>query len=83
MQVGGEEHSGWLPEGFVKPLPTPVRDLTFDFEIKDDGGGHFILDYESDDGSIFGDTWHETLDDAIAQANYAFGIVKDEWTFHA
>ncbi len=83
IRVGGKEHSGWLPEGFVKPRPTPERNLKFNFEIRDDGGGHFIFYHESEDGSILGDTWHETLEDAINQAQHDFGIIRADWTLHS
>ena len=31
-----------------------------------------------EDGSI-ADTWHETTDDAIHQAEWEFGVPRDEW----
>ncbi len=82
LRTGGEPHTGWLPEGFQTPRPTPVRDLEVEFEIRDDGSKHFILSYQSTDKSNFGDTWHQTMDDAIEQAKKDFGIQPSEWIFN-
>jgi len=81
VRIGGEQHTGWLPRGAATPLPTPVRDLDFEFEISDDGGDGFLLSYQSSDKSCHGDTWHQTIDEAIAAAQESFGIARDEWKF--
>ncbi|MCA1816877.1 MAG: hypothetical protein LC746_10800 [Acidobacteria bacterium] len=76
--VGGTQHSGWLPAGAAKPLPTPVREVTFDLEIQFDGHGH-LLCYASQGGELYGDTWHETLEDAELAAAEKFGIRPGQW----
>jgi hypothetical protein len=38
----------------------------------------FYLMYESETG-LGTDTWHQTLDDAMHQAEWEFGVVKSEW----
>ncbi len=78
VRVGGEQHSGWLPAGVARPLPTPVRDVLFDVEIQDTGAG-FLLCYVSHDGSLYGDTWHETLSQAEQVAQEDFGLGRDDW----
>jgi hypothetical protein len=80
IRIGGDQHTGWLPEGAATPLPTPIRDLDFDFEITDDGSQHFLLVYQSHDKSCHGDTWHKTLEDAFDAAQEYFGIQRDEWS---
>jgi hypothetical protein len=79
VRIGGEQHSGWLPEGFAIPLPTPVREINMTFEITDDGAGNFLLIYCSDDKSLHGDTWHESIEDAKQAAEQYFGILENEW----
>jgi len=74
----GEEHTGLLPAGAAKPLPTPVRDVLLNVEIQFDGSG-YLLCYSSTDGTVFGDTWHETLSDAERAATEYFGIDGSEW----
>lgn len=49
------------------------------FAITDDGGGNFLLIYESEDKSLYGDTWHRTIDEAKEVAESAFGIRQNEW----
>jgi len=79
IKIGGQQHSGWLPEGDATPLPTPVRDLKMRFEITDDGGSDFLLLYESEDRSVYGDTWHRSIEEAKAAAESSFGIRSQEW----
>jgi hypothetical protein len=79
IRIGGEQHSGWLPEGFAIPLPTPVREVNMTFEITDDGGGNFLLLYCSEDRSVHGDTWHESIEEAKRAAGSYFGIQQTEW----
>jgi hypothetical protein len=79
LKIGGEQHSGWLPEGFATPLPTPVREVDMTFEITDDGGGNFLLIYCSEDKSACGDTWHQSVQEAKEAAQRYFGIEMNEW----
>jgi len=78
FRFGGEEHSGWLPPGAAKPLPTPIEDVLLDLEIDAILGG-FLLFWKSQDGERFGDTWHRTLTEAEAAASSYFGIRQDQW----
>lgn len=39
----------------------------------------FSLLYLDEDGACLTDTWHETLQEAKAQATHEFGIGEDEW----
>ena len=76
--MGGEEHSGWLPAGAAKPLKTPLRHILLNFEIQFDGDG-YLLCFESTDGTLSGDTWHQTLAAAEDAAKEWFGIAPSEW----
>jgi hypothetical protein len=77
--VGGDPHSGWLPPGAVTPLPTPKRDVVLNFTIEFDGSGYLLV-VESTDRSVGGDTWHETVDDARAQAEFWYGVSPSAWS---
>jgi hypothetical protein len=35
--------------------------------------------YVSENGDLFGDTWHQTLEDAIEAALEKFGVREDQW----
>ena len=68
---------GWSAADDGTPGSSEVE---FRFEVTDDGGGNFLLVYSSIDGRFAADTWHETLDAALACAAEAFGIEPDEWS---
>lgn len=78
VRIGGEQHSGWLPAGAAKPVPTPVRDVLLDLEIQYDGYG-YLLCYMSQDHSVYGDSWHATLAEAEQAAAWHFGIGLERW----
>jgi hypothetical protein len=78
VRFGGEEHSGWLPPGAAWPRPTPIRDLLADVEIESDGTCFFLC-YRSQDGSVSGDTWHQTIEDAERAAEECFGVQPSQW----
>jgi hypothetical protein len=77
-RFGGEQHTGWLPAGAAVPLPTPVRDVLLDIEIEFDGYG-YLLCYHSQDGTVHGDTWHQSLGDAEQSAAECFGVESRQW----
>ena len=55
-------------------LPMPTR-----VEIEIDQAGHAMLYRYQNDGTFCGDTWHETLEDAMHQADYEYGISAEAW----
>ena len=77
--IGGEAHTGWLPPGAAKPLPTPTREVVLTFTIEFDGSGYLLI-VDSADGSVRGDTWHESVADAQAQAESWYGISRSAWS---
>jgi hypothetical protein len=78
VRFGGEEHSGWLPPGASWPPPTSVEVAVVDFEIIEQAGG-YTFEYHSRNTRHWGDTWHETLEDALEYAEEYFGIEPKEW----
>jgi hypothetical protein len=76
LRVTGFQRSGWSA---AEDSDQSGRELPFDFSVTDDGAGQFLLVYKSVDGSLYGDTWHETLDDAFTSAERQFGISREEW----
>jgi hypothetical protein len=81
VRIAGEAHKGWLPGGAIVPVPTPSQDVVLDLEIVDDDGGHFLLLYSARNTDMAGDTWHETLEDALDAAETNFGVARSEWTY--
>jgi hypothetical protein len=78
VMIGGEQHSGWLPENACTPLPIPTREVAFDIEIQSDGAG-YVLSYASADGDLIGDNWYERYEDAMTAAAEYFGVRDDAW----
>jgi hypothetical protein len=78
VRFGGEEHSGWLPANAATPQPTPVEDALVDFEVNELEGG-YIFEWYSRNTGHHGDSWHETLEDALEQANAEFGLRPEEF----
>ena len=79
VTFGGEPHSGWLPPGAAVPMPTPVHEVELDLTIESEDGGGFLLIYVSRDGSVRGDTWHESVANAREQAHFWFDVPTDAW----
>jgi hypothetical protein len=78
LELGGEQHSGWLPSGAAIPPPTPLSPVELDLEIQYDGGG-YLLCYESRDGEVHGDTWHSSLEEAERAAAKWFDVQPTDW----
>ena len=76
--IGGETHTGWLPQNAAQPRPSSVREVEYSIEIEDLGDG-FLLLYEATDGSEHSDTWHPTLEEAMEVAEEDFGVQRRDW----
>jgi len=85
LRVPGRPHSGWLPPGSAPPPGTDTKDVVLDLEIhaldRPDTG--FLLLASSSDPEFNGDTWHETLELALQQAEHDYGVQSSEWTLAA
>lgn len=67
----------WSAEGLVRgaELPTP-RELVIAQLLPDEG---YYLLYLDGEGNEITDTYHESLEQALAQAKWEFGVEIDEW----
>lgn len=45
-----------------------------------DGDGYYLLHFNAD-GEEIADSFHETLEDALKQAEFEFGVSGEEWVF--
>ena len=82
LRVPGEPYSGWLPRGAAPPRGTDTKDVQLDLEIHalDPPDAGFLLVSSSADAGFAGDTWHQTLELALQQAESDFGVQVSEWT---
>jgi hypothetical protein len=78
-RFGGVEHTGWLPPNAAKPLPTPIRDVTVDLFIEQEGPGFLLIVSCAEDGRISSDTWFDRLADAVEAAEQEFGVRPEQW----
>ncbi len=78
VTLGGESHSGWLPDGAAVPKPTPTNYAALNITIESEDGG-YLLCWVSSDRAIAGDLWYQTLYDAERGANKDFGVSPEQW----
>jgi len=74
LEFGGPD-SGWRPQG-AAPYPSQSKALTL--EIRSSSEGYFLLSIPND-GSLAGDTWHRTVEEALSQAELQFGVASSSW----
>jgi hypothetical protein len=73
---GGPAEAGWLPPGAAVPQ---AAETTIDLKIHQEKDGFFLVSESSHVHFSGGDTWHPTLDEAMAQAEHQFGVKPSEW----
>jgi len=62
-------------------LPAPAELRIVQEDVPRNGISHsgFYLLYLDDNNAEMTDTWHETLEDAMAQAEWEFQVQPEEW----
>jgi hypothetical protein len=73
---GGPEQAGWLPP---EAAPPQTEQTTIDLHILQTDEGFFLVSESSHPHFGGGDTWHQTLEDAMAQAEFQFAVKSSEW----
>ena len=81
VAFGGDESQGSLPLGAASPETIPRVVMKLSFVIFEEDGGGFVLEWRSPkpDAPYSGDSWHESIEDAQAQASMTFGVEADSW----
>ena len=82
IHYGGEDHDGWLPVGAALPVSNPRVSLVCYVQITEDSG--FILECYARDPQFrtppySWDSWHESLEEAEAEALSELGIGPADW----
>ena len=72
--IPGAKHSGFLPPGAAEPQRTRPRHVNVWIAYERDAYYLFTADGEH----VF-DSWHRTLEDAMAQAQLQYGVAPEEW----
>jgi hypothetical protein len=78
VAVRGNQDSGWSPSGAPVASQAAAGAVPLDVEIQYDGSG-YLLCYSSEDGFLYGDTWHGTQTEAEHVAQEDFGVQAHEW----
>jgi len=74
IDVGNQNHSGWLPDGAAIPEPTPSSKICL--WIEEHGDGCYLFFGIRGEAN---DSWHPTLIEAFSQAEFQFGVSPKEW----
>ncbi len=82
--VGGEAHSGWLPEHAATPQEEPLDVLLELWAVRTNDGVSLQWTISAPSGQSIpfaasGDYWCQNLDSAIEQAQYTWGVPPSEW----
>lgn len=85
VEHGGQVHEGWLPAGAAVPPPVARVVVECDVIITQDSGS-FLLECSAIDPEHWmapytWDTWHESLDAALAEAASQLGITEQDWDY--
>lgn len=70
---------GDIQDGELRPvadLPLPDR---LEIELEGGPGDPCMIYRYTDDGEFCGDTWHEKLEDALAQAEFEYGLSQRDF----
>ena len=76
VDLGGSQAMDWLPTGAASPL---AHRATVRLRIVKTTEGFFLHSQSDILQFSSGDTCHESLADALAQAEFQFGVPKDRW----
>lgn len=71
-QTGKTRH---FIQGSLMNIPSALRIIQYD-----EGSGYFLL-YFDESGKELTDTFHDSLEKALAQAEMEFEVQSDEWQF--
>jgi hypothetical protein len=77
---GGPAQAGWLPPGAAVPQAAAI---TIDLKILEEKDGFFLVSQSNHVHFNGGDTWHPTLEEAMAQAEHQFGVKPPDWKLPA
>jgi hypothetical protein len=73
---GGPDQAGWLPP---EATASRAEETTIDLYIRETDEGFFLVSESTNPNFSGGDTWHQALDDAMAQAESSFSVKPSEW----
>ncbi len=73
--TGFTRHVDVWPDGTEEEVRPPSR-LRI---IRESGGAGVLLLYEDESGNWLSDTYHESVEDAMAQAELEFTVRREDW----
>jgi hypothetical protein len=76
VEFGDAGASDWLPDGAAAPT---LQRATVQLRISQNVDGFFLCGESDNPNYGSGDTCHETVADAMAQAEFQLGVSRDRW----
>jgi hypothetical protein len=71
--------SGWLPTGPTGAVQPSSEVALLELSIRQTLEGYFLESVSSNPRYSGGDTWHQSYEQAVAQAQHQFGVSPDAW----
>ena len=76
VAFGGPRDGGWLPAGAVLPA---AEQATVKLRITRNQDGFFLYSESDNPNFCGGDTCHQSAEEAMAQAEFQFGVPPNRW----
>jgi len=78
VSIVGTQATGWEPADPRATPQQPARRVLMDVKIEEDAGSYLLV-YAAEDRSVYGDSWHASLEEAEAVAEQWLGLRRDDW----
>ena len=69
------QHVYVSPDGTEEPAPDPAK-----LQIDEAADGSALLHHLDADDEWVADSWHASVEEALASAEHDFGVRRDEWS---
>ena len=79
VDLAAPVNSGWLPAGSAPAREQDSKLAIVRLSIAQDGDAFYLFSSSEHPDFHCGDTFHQSVEDAVAQAEDQFGVSKENW----